>query len=370
MIRTLTRSPLAGALALAILFAGCSDDTNPIDAGPDELDGTESIETADLDAAYGNIAFTDEAEAFGDDELLTAADLDDAAALSEDDEDSLTDDDPSLGGPNVRRTYVRILWGQLDGRFDPATERPEIEPVDWSGSIKVTEGAVALKRTILFERRTDHRLPRASRDSVAWKSFPGPHYDGVLVCLITPVEDGAVSGEMIFETPQFSTTLAIDLLDGFHETTVVDDLGNAVSIRAAVREPQGCAAGFVAGFWKGIEDRPETDAIEMGFFRGRYVGQAGLTNGFLKGLYGMTSEGERVMVGKYVSRNGRVMGLIRGTWTSDESGDGMGTFQAHWVNRRGTRAGELFGSYYANGEDEIGDGFFEGRYQENCSDAS
>lgn len=362
---------LLSLLALFVAFTGCADDANPTAGGDDDVSGSESLETIDLDEEYGGLAYSDEAEAFGDDVLMSAATIEDQAALSEDEEDSLLDDDPSLDGPSMRRTYVRILWGQLGGAFDrESASSAEITPVDWTGSIKVTEGVVALKRTILFERPFDHRLPRVSRDSLAWKSQTGPHFDGVLVAVMSPVEDGVAQGELILETPQFRTRLTIDTLDGYDEITVVDALGNAVSIRAEVHEQQACAAGFLAGFWKGIEDRPETDAIEMGVFRGRYVGQNGLTTGFLKGVYGLNSAGERVMIGKYVGRNGRVKGLIRGTWSPDGEADGMGTFEARWVNRNGVRMGVLGGNYQENHADEIGDGFFEGRYREICSSAS
>lgn len=369
MTRTLTRFSLLAVLAFGVTFAGCSsDDPSPVAGGDDDVSGTESLDTLDLDEAYGGLSFSDEAEAFGDDELLSAAMVEEAAALSEDEEDSLTDDDPTLDRPGIRRTYVKILWGQLDGEFDPDTDRSDQALLDWSGSVKVTEGVVALKRTILFERPRDHRLPRSTRDSLAWVSHTGPHFDGILICVMSPVEDGVAQGELILETPQFRTSLSIDTLDGYEQFTEVDAEGNAVAIRAAVIEPQGCAAGFLAGFWKGVEDRPETDAIERGVFRGRFVGQAGMTTGFLKGFYGLNSEGERVMAGKFIGRNGRVRGLVAGTWTPDESGDGMGTFEARWVNRNGLRMGVLAGVYQAHEAEGRGDGFFEGRYHEICDD--
>ncbi len=359
------------ALVLGLALTGCSEDTNdPMAAGDDDVTGTESMQTIDLDQQYGGLAYTDEAEGFGDTELVSAAMVEDEAALAEGDEDSLTDDDPSLADPQMRRTFVRILWGQLDGDFDPETvSSAPTAGLDWSGSLKVSEGVVALKRTILFERPFDHRLPRAERDSLAWTSRTGPHYDGVLVCVLSRVEDGVAPGELVLETPQFRTTLTIDTLDGYDEIVRVDAAGNAVLIQARVQDQRYCGEGFVTGFWKGIEDRPETDAVEMGAFRGRYVGRSGATTGFLMGVYGLNSQGERVMAGKYIGRGGRVKGLIRGTWEPAADAEGAGSFQARWVNRNGMHLGTVLGRYLENEENEAGDGFFEGRYEEICSTA-
>ena len=356
-------SVLLALFGVTMFVTGCADDTIGPAADVD-VSGDQTLETADLDQAYGGLSFTDEDEAFGDDALLAAMVSEEAAALSEDDEDSLSDDDPSLRAPQIRRTFVRILWGQLDGEFDPEADRSSVELLDWSGSVKVSEGVVALKRTILFERPSDHRLPRVSRDSLAWKSATGPHFDGVLVCVLSRLDDEDL-GQLVFETPQYDVTLDIADLDGFEQVVAVDENGNAVSIQAQVQDQVRCAAGFVSGFWKSIEDRPETEAIEMGGFRGRYVGQNGVTTGFLMGFYGLDSEGQRVMVGKFIGRDGRIQGLIAGTWIPES--DGMGMFQARWVNRSGKHLGTLQGRYIENGEREIGDGFFGGRYREICS---
>ena len=97
-----------------------------------------------------------------------------------------------------------------------------------------------------------------------------------------------------------------------------------MSIQAHVQDQRFCGEGFVTGFWKGVEDRPETDALEMGVFRGRYVGRSGSTTGFLMGLYGLDSQGERVMIGKYIGRGGRVKGLIRGVWDAGRAATSWG----------------------------------------------
>jgi hypothetical protein len=87
------------------------------------------------------------------------------------------------------------------------------------------------------------------------------------------------------------------------------------------------------------------------------------------GVYGLNSQGERVMAGKYIGRGGRVKGLIRGTWEPAADAEGAGSFQARWVNRNGMHLGTVLGRYLENEENEAGDGFFEGRYEEICSTA-
>lgn len=367
MMQTMKTPIRLGFLATLFLFAACAEDGDPTAVGDDAVDGTASLETVDLDAAYGDLAWTDEGAGFEDDVLLAAATFDEQAALTEDDEDSLVAGDDELAAADVRRTVVRIVWGQLDGSFATSVPREDAAALDWSGSASVTAGAVALKRTILFERPLDHRLPRDARDSLAWKSATGPHYDGVLLVVLSPVVDGAAQGELVFETAPFSVRLRVDELDGYDALTAVDAEGNAIAIRAAVVPPQDCTAGFLAGFWKDAEDRPATDAIEAGVFRGRAVVEAGVTVGFLKGVYGWNSAGERVLVGKLVGRAGRIRGLVSGTWAPDGDTAGLGSFQAHWIGRTGAREGTLGGRYLRNAAAARGDGFFEGRFREFCA---
>lgn len=366
MKRALTHFSILTVFALGAAFAGCADDgSTPLDASADDISGEQPLSAPDLDEDFGGLEYSDEAAGF-DDPALLAMMVEDDLALSEDEEDSLRDEEDELNGPTVRTTLVKILWGQLDGDFDRA-EAGSFEAVDWSGSVSVTRGGVALKRTILFEKPGDHRLPRNSRDSLAWVSRTGPHYDGILISLISPVEDGVAQGDLVIDTPNYRTTLNVDTLDGYEEMTVVDAVGNSVAIHGKVYQTLGCAQGFAAGFWKKVADDDATDAIEMGVFRGRFVGQSGLSTGFVKGVYGLNSAGERVMVGKVISRNGAIRGLLAGRWDAGDE-DGMGSFQAFWSNRRGLRMGTLRGNYQENDADEIGDGFFEGRYAEICGD--
>lgn len=367
MSRNLVRLTSLTLFALGATLAGCDDDNGMLGTAGDDVSGTATMETLDLDAEYGGLSFSDEVVAFGDDDLIALANASDASALVDDEEDSVRSDDPSIDSPAMRHTYLRVLWGQLDGAYDRNSDPASISRLDWSGSIKVSEGAVVLKRTILFERPYDHRLPRTSRDSLAWKSFTGRHFDGVLVKIISPVVDGVAQGSMTFSTPQYETTLRVSDLADFELLVDVDANGNAVSFRGQSFVRERCFEGFTNGFWKHHADRPETAAIEMGAFRGRILNQSGVVVGYLMGRYGLNTAGDRVMAGKYIGRNGRIVGLVGGTWEPAEGAQSTGSFQARWVNRGGNVKGTLMGRYRANDADQIGDGFFEGRWQESCT---
>src|SRR5690606_14131271 len=105
------------------IFVGCSgDDDGTTGAGSDDVSGTATLATLDLDDQYGGLASDDGPQAFGDEDLLAQALASDVAGLADDDEDSVRGGDPTLDSPRMRQTYLRILWGRLDGAFDPTAE--------------------------------------------------------------------------------------------------------------------------------------------------------------------------------------------------------------------------------------------------------
>lgn len=363
--RTLLLSFL-GAVLLTV--AGCSDDARLTSSDGDDVAGTNSLEEIDLDQSYGGLDYDDEPEAFGDAELL--AEWDRAEDLSAEiaEADSLVDTDPGLAAPDVRRTYLRILWGQLDGmpRDSLGTALPA-QRVDWSGKLSVSEGAVAFARLIRFEQPFDHRLPRSDRQTLEWVSHTAPHFDGILVCVLSrPDSTGAIGGELSFRTGPFSQKFDVAELDGLDEIHEVDELGNAISFTARTVEPgRRCASGFLAGFWHAA---PETAPFDGGILRGLVLSESGRVTGFLKGRYGIDAQGDRVFAGKLIGRQGRVRGLVEGTWMPAADGRGMGSFQGHWAVRSGVHVGQLRGQYESRGEG--GMGFFHGQWAELCDPAS
>lgn len=351
--------------ALALLAAGCGTDATLTASGDGDIAGTNSMDNVDLNAAYGGLDFSDESEAFGDDELMAEAVMAEDLGLAAADEDSMVDDDPSLDGPRVRRTYLRILWGQLDGLAD--TSRVALQPemrLDWSGSVSVSDGAIALSRVLRFERPFDHRLPRTDRQSVSWVSHTGPRFDGILICVFSrPDTSGAIGGELTFRTGPLTRSFRIADLDGLDEVVPVDEAGNAVSFASRVVDPKAeCGQGFLAGFWRSA---PDTFDGQGGVFRGLVLDARNHPIGFLKGRYGINDSGERVFAGKYIGRNGRIRGLVQGTWAPSADAAGMGHFAGHWALRNGERVGGLRGEYSSR---VGGLGFFHGQWAEACAD--
>ncbi len=359
-MRTTNPMTLALVLLAAMMFAvGCSE-TN-------DLTGTvpssgNSMDDIDLNKAYGGLAYTDETEAFGDTDLLNEALVEDTAALDEaESEEELLDDSPEIDRDNLVRTYLRIVWGQMDGdpaRTDELTDA-ERNWTTWDGTVSVSEGVIVLRKTILFERGTDHRLPRTDRQTVGFHSVTGPHVDGVLMCILSePTEDGSLPGEVTFRTGPLTQSYAIAEIADLSETIRVDDLGNAVSFEGIVDRPDVCPSGFLGGYWINL---PNTNG---GFFQGHWVSQHGRLGGFLRGRWGTNDAGENVFAGKILARGGRIRGLMQGVWEPSGNDDGMGTFVGRWVNRNGEHMGVLRGQTRSGGPRD--GGFFQGGWAEIC----
>jgi hypothetical protein len=354
-------------LAVMVFAVGCSDSDTMTGNTTGDISGANSMEELDLDLPYGGLAYTDEPEAFGDDSLLAEAVEEDVAAADEaDDEEVIRRSDPELrDAPEVTRTYLRILWGNLDGLRAPEITAPDDSPAwtVWDGSLSVTEGAIAIKKTILFERPYDHLMPRVSRQAVAWHSLTLPHVDGILVCVMSrPGEDGSVPGEITFETGPLTKTFTIAELGELDETVAVDDLGNGVSFVGFTERPDACPRGFLGGLWKANEDG------SGGVFRGRVTNRHGLLRGYLMGRYGINEDGERVFAGKFINRRGQILGLLQGVWEPSGEGDGMGSFLGRWAGRGGEHKGMLKGRYMTHPERP--GGMFHGFWQELCTGGS
>jgi hypothetical protein len=353
--------------AFALLAAGCSGDSALTNSGDGDIGGTNNMENVDLNASYGGLEFTDESEGFGDTSLMSDALMAEDSSLAVADEDSLVEDDPTLDRPEIRRTYVRILWGQLDGMPEDSvrtTLAPEMR-MDWTGSVSVSEGAIALTRVIRFERPIDHRLPRTDRQSVGWVSHTGPHFDGILVSIFSrPDSNGVIGGELTFRTGPLTQSFSIAELNGLDQVVPVDDLGNAVSFASRVVDHRvDCGEGFLAGHWRNTPDRDDGNG---GVFRGLVLNARNHPIGFLMGRYGINDAGERVFAGKFIARNGRIRGLVEGSWEPRGDEPGMGTFAGHWALRNGDRVGGLRGEYKSLGEG--GQGFFHGQWAEACAE--
>jgi len=344
-------------LALALVVPGCSKNDNPLSTSDTtSIGGSNSIDQVDLNQSYGGLAYTDEAPAFDDPQLQSETRSMDQNLMAEDDEDSMVAEDPELrDSPRLKRTYLRILWGQLDSQPSSDAAAPSTG-LDWSGSLKVTGGVLALKRTILFEWPADHLLPRSDRQSLSWVSHTGPHFDGLLLCVLQrPDTTGSYpEGSISFDSGPYSTTIDLADLDGLDRTESVDDQGNAISFEG--KTLSDCPAGFMRGYWVRVP------GINGGFFRGHWVSQLGAVRGHMRGRWGVNEAGERVFAGKIIDRAGKVRGLIEGSWQPEQ--DGMGELSGHWAAQSGQIEGEFHGKFITRSD--LGLGFFRASWSAEC----
>jgi hypothetical protein len=351
-------------LAAALFATGCSSQVDPTASASDDISGNNDMETIDLNAEYGGLSFTDDTPAFGDELLKAEAELEESRAADEDEGDELASADPDLRHPDAVRIYLRVMWGRLDGRPEGDGERDtaSFERVDWGGTLSVDNGVIMLKKTILFEPLTDYRLPRDDRQSLGWASMTGPHKDGVLVCIAArPNDEGMLEGSVAFETGPKSVRFSLADLDGLEEVLETEIEGNSVSFVAFTERPFECPRGFLGGYWQsGVNDEHGG-----GWFRGRVMTAGGRLRGYMAGRFGINDAGEHVFRGKFINREGHILGLMRGHYEPAADGDGMGAFRGHWANRNGEHRGVLGGRYESL--PGMGAGFFHGMWKEHCA---
>lgn len=364
-------STWALVLVLAVAFAGCSDDaTAPVD----NPTGSDDFSAIDLNAPDGGLTPTDEDVAFGDaflmqedareaEELYTDALMADPEVATIVAECDSTRD----GRPHRRSYFLRMVWGNLDGEVDERTgEVVDAARADWSGAFQIDRGVVIVRRVIRFERGVDSvTRPRPDRQTVEWTSYTGGHFDGLLLQIIEPVRNDErlapeAPNNVRMKAGSFTATFTTADIPGLDRTADVGDMG---SIHFTGFEHNGrlaCPRGFMAGIWRMA---PEDAAFEGGSFRGRWVNILGTTRGYMMGRYGMNDAGERVFRGKYITRNGKFGGFLRGSWAPGDE-PGRGEFRGEWVNRADTREGVLHGRYKQAG-DRPG-GFYQGRWTADC----
>jgi hypothetical protein len=359
-IRTMSYSAL---LCVLVVWGttGC-ENTTDADAPNDIATRTQVI---NLDDAYGGYNTADEAPAF-DDPYLRAMYGPDAAnfALAGGGADSTLD-------RRLPHRFLLVTWGNLraDSTIDFAT--------DWTGSLCVENGFVRPLRTIRFEPGDHLVLPPSSRHCVEWVSHTRPSFDGVLVSLHRMPCDSLVSvaavadslcGDQItvtFSTGPLTVSFTQDEIKDLHKVIPVDNAGNAVAFNTLVLMPGDCPTGFLAGQWKKVEGERYA-----GIFRGQWVSENGLHEGFLRGVYGANGRGENVFFGKWISENGRFRGLLKGRYgrnpavaAVDDTVDGW--FAGVWFSRQLRVGGELKG-VWGEGEKEGEGGYFRGAWAAHC----
>ena len=345
---------MAVVLSLAYLPACQSPDVS----GPAENDIGTRPQDPNLDDPYGGFNLADEAPGFDDPVLL--GEFDEATLVEYDDPIGRESDIAAAVKRPLPQHYLMITWGNLerDSTINFST--------DWSGSLMVDRGAILLKRIIQFEDH-DQILPRVARNKLEWISYTGPAFDGIVVRILprpdiaadSSVADTAdVANRVTFATGPLTVSFTIAELRDLHRVIRVDNMGNAVAFNSVVVYPNACPRGFLGGLWK---DNPDTTG---GTFRGMWISEKGAHMGFLKGIYGVNSAGDRVFFGKWISLNGKFKGILKGQWGYFPEAPG-GFFEGVYMNRSLRVMGDLKGVWQKS--DSIGGGgFFKGRWANRC----
>ncbi|MEW5700726.1 MAG: hypothetical protein AB1792_00650 [Candidatus Zixiibacteriota bacterium] len=349
--------------AVGLLVAGCSGDPAVNSRTSGDLD---------LSSAFGGYDDADEAPVFGDATM--------AAYLAEDEPLS----DPSFASeqidslmdlPGARVFRLAIRWGMLAGDSTNTTV------TDWSGSVRLRRGAVAVRRLIRFERGQDYVVrPRENRSRLDWVSATSVNFDGLLLVIIdppVPPDSNWPANALEFTTTPYAHSFSIDELASLDEMVTVDQLGNQIAFNGRELDLEPCGGGPLEGVWA----RRPSDSV--GHFFGKWMSTDGALTGHLRGHFGIRANGERVFFGKYIGPAGHVRGLLRGTWGEDPNDANSGWFAGIWAARDGLPVGTLHGRWHAapreagvrdrQGPGQMGfegvdwnGGFFSGSWERSC----
>lgn len=352
-------APAAILLSAALfLAAGCSgNDPDPTTPDPNASDGR-----IDLEAQFGGFDRRDEQPAFGDPALAASvgleASVDDPAPAGFDD---------LLADPASHLYSVTIRWGLFGEGMgsDGDPDDPSATPTDWSGSLEVTRGQLQIVRVIAWEREDRIELPRSDPSLVEWTSTTRGNHDGIRVLVRrAPSREGEPDDTLTFTTPLVTKSFAFAEL-GDLELEIETGNANGDVVRFAGWEAPRLmtSRGFLGGGWNWNADE------SVGHFAGRWVGVRGEVSGFLRGVYGLNDAGDKVFFGKYIDRDGRFQGFLRGHWETsrgeEETGPSLGLFRGEWLDGAASpqRMGALHGTWRLRGD---GRGAFDGRWCVGC----
>jgi hypothetical protein len=328
------------SLPFALLFtlptAACLDHAG----GGDSQDVSSAIEQPN-----GGYDTTDEAPEFGAGTEFTQAAIEADATAS----------DPLAGDPATAAMdrasaaagfKMVILWGKL-----PA-DRGAQDTRDWTGTLKVSRGGLIVRRTIAFEDATDKLLPRPSIDTVAFQSVTRPYVDGLALTVLDPMPSPTAALTLTYTPADGSTAYTLDLTQ-LASGPIVVDAGNGFKIVAIGhrRQAAACDRGFMRGRWHALSP-------QLGKFLGVVTNEDGDAVGHLRGVFGQRRNGDSVLFGKFIDREGQFRGLLIGSFED-------GQYHARWIDRQGDH-GAAHGAYFEGATPTSGQ--FLGRWAEaSCS---
>jgi hypothetical protein len=330
------RYQLPLALLLTVPTVACTNDAAPAD-DPDAV-------TASLELENGGFDTEDEAPQFGDEALYAAADLEADVAVS----DTMASDPVVVdlqANASVVAHDVIVMWGRMPADRDGTLR-------DWSGELRLSRGAMVIKRRIAFELATDRVLARTSPDAIRFESRTSVHADGLALTVLDPNPAAAAPLTLTYVSADGAITHTL-ALGALAAGPVVADAGDGNQIVAiGHRRNDACDHGFLRGRWHAMTP-------SAGLYAGLVLDSDGEPTGHLRGIYGKRADGQAVFFGKLIARDGTFRGIIGGAY-------GEGHFGGRWLVRSGDR-GVVRGMYRPG--DTLRAGRFLGRWAEaTCAD--
>jgi hypothetical protein len=324
-------------LLVATSAVACVDSGTPAD--------TAQV-TSDLEKANGGLDTTDEAPMFADESAFDAASIEADAAYTDpmgaDPTVTAMDQAPTVDGRDLI-----LLWGRLPADPTATTVR------DWSGRLELSRGALVVRRTIAFEERTDALLPRSSPRAIEFRSMTRPFADGLALRVLDPDPASTERLRLTYTSADGTRSYELDL-SRLADGPIVVDAGDGNRVVAiGERRDDVCHGGFMRGRWHAL-------GPNIGAYRGVVVNRLGEPLGHVRGIYGHRRNGDHVMFGKFIDRDGHFVGIIAGTYDVD------GSFHARWLDRQGDH-GTVRGQAF-EGANPRGGGFLARWAETSCSE--
>jgi len=317
-MRTQLPLHLPVALLLTIPAAACTTDSSSPDDDVDAVASSLELENGGFDTA-------DEAPQFGEETLFAAADIEADAAVTDPFAVDSTVTQLEVSASAAVRDVI-VLWGRMPA--DPAGAAR-----DWSGSLRVSRGAVVIRRKIAFELATDRILPRTSRDAIQFESQTSVHADGLVLTVLDPTPADPTPLTLTYASADGAATYSLDLA-GLAAGPISVDAGGGNQIAAIghLRTAATCDHGFLRGRWRALTPN-------AGVYAGLVVGADGAVAGHVRGIYGHRQNGDAVFFGKLIGLDGHFRGILGGSYDA-------GHFGGRWIDRSGDR-GAVRGMYRA-----------------------
>ncbi|MBA2539960.1 MAG: hypothetical protein H0V17_10025 [Deltaproteobacteria bacterium] len=308
------RTPkLPFSLLAALSFGACmTNDATPV----------EEV-TADLELENGGFDTADEAAEFGATTLFAEAQIEPASDVA----DEMQADITAMDVVGAEAHDMALVWGRLPP--DPTAT----DGRDWSGTLELSRGGMLIRRRIGFELATDRTLPRTRRDLIEFRSVTRPFADGLVLRIVDDRPGDAEPIRLTYRSIDGTRVHTIDLRDLATGPIVRDDGDGNRMVAAGRRRNDSCAHGTMRGRWHAL-------APNAGVYLGVVANAAGEPIGHVRGIFGERRNGNSVMFGKFIDRDGRFTGVIQGNY--DAATD---SFEARWLDRQGDH-GVLKGLFF------------------------